>query len=159
MAPHQTLPSSSAILPTAQSRRRKPDWAEFYKNGVPKEIIVIDDDDDDVHPDNVNSQENNPTSIRQNFPLSHTAARSGIASGINDINGTSHAAPATKRRRTGMETAIDMSYYDRPTFSIHPQQYGEDSSGTSVSTDRTASLHTTAPTSMGSHEAEAGGDS
>ncbi|EDN05546.1 protein kinase [Histoplasma capsulatum] len=151
MAPHQTLPSSSAILPTAQSRRRKPDWAEFYKNGVPKEIIVIDDDDDDVRPDNANSQEINPTSTRQKFPLSHTAARSGIASGINDINGTSHAAPATKRRRTGMETAIDMSYYDRPTFSIHPQQYGEDSSGASVSTDRTASLHTTAPTSMGSH--------
>jgi dual-specificity kinase len=26
------------------ARRRQPDWSEFYKNGVPKEIIVIDDD-------------------------------------------------------------------------------------------------------------------
>jgi len=26
------------------SRRKKPDWNEFYRNGVPKEVIVIDDD-------------------------------------------------------------------------------------------------------------------
>ncbi|EEQ89595.2 hypothetical protein RJZ56_000223 [Blastomyces dermatitidis] len=148
MALYQSQPSSATTLPTAQSRRKKPDWAEFYKNGVPKEIIVIDDDDD-VNPNGINNQENNATiSTRQKLPLSHITARSGIASGIN---GAAHPAPATKRRRTGMETAIDMSYYDRPAFSIHPQQYGEDSSGTSISTDRTTSLHTTAPTSMGSH--------
>lgn len=27
------------------STRKKPDWNEFYRNGVPKEVIVIDDDD------------------------------------------------------------------------------------------------------------------
>ncbi|PGH03176.1 CMGC/CLK protein kinase [Blastomyces parvus] len=151
MAPYQPQPSTATTLPTAQSRRKKPDWAEFYKNGVPKEIIVIDDDDDVVNPppNGSNNQENiSTTSTRQKLPLPQTTARSGIASAVN---GAAHAAPATKRRRTGMETAIDMSYYDRPAFSIHPQQYGEESSGTSISTDRTTSLHTTAPTSMGSH--------
>lgn len=49
-----------------------------------------------------------------------------------------------------METAYDLGYYDRPSYSIIPQQYGEDSSGGSLSTDRTTSLHTTAPTSLGS---------
>jgi dual-specificity kinase len=56
--------------------------------------------------------------------------------------------PAGKRRRTGIETAYDLGYYDRPSFSINPQQYGEESSAGSLSTDRTASLHTTAPTSL-----------
>lgn len=59
------------------------------------------------------------------------------------------ATPAGKRRRTGIETAYDLGYHDRPSFSIHPQQYGENSSH-SLSTDRTTSLHTTAPTSLGS---------
>lgn len=26
------------------SKKKKPDWNEFYRNGVPKEVIVIDDD-------------------------------------------------------------------------------------------------------------------
>lgn len=57
--------------------------------------------------------------------------------------------PGAKRRRTGIDTAYDTGYYDRPSFSINPQQYGEGSSH-SLSTDRTTSLHTTAPTSLGS---------
>ena len=58
------------------------------------------------------------------------------------------AQPAGKRRRTGIETAYDLGYFDRPSFSTNPQQYGEESSAGSLSTDRTASLHTTAPTSL-----------
>lgn len=50
-----------------------------------------------------------------------------------------------------MESAFDLAYHDRPSYSINPQRYGEGSSGASISTDRTTSLHTTAPTSMGSH--------
>lgn len=49
-----------------------------------------------------------------------------------------------------MDTAYEVGYYDRPSYSIHPQQYREESSGASLSTDRTTSLHTTAPTSLGS---------
>ncbi|KAK2750031.1 dual specificity protein kinase kns1 [Onygenales sp. PD_40] len=130
--------TSGATLPTAQSRRKNPDWGEFYKNGVPKEIIVIDDDDDEPQPN---------TQPARKMPTSQPAQ---LPSVIPAVNGH-QAAPASKRRRTGMETAVDLSYYDRPTYSINPQHYGEDSSAASISTDRTTSLHTTAPTSMGSH--------
>src|SRR6266480_2222043 len=43
-------PSHAASMATSQSTsalprsQKKPDWDEFYKNGVPKEIIVIDND-------------------------------------------------------------------------------------------------------------------
>jgi dual-specificity kinase len=127
----------SATLPTAQSRKKKPDWGEFYKNGVPKEIIVIDDDDD------VNDETLQPT-----WKTVSRAPAPGTATALT--NGTA-VPPANKKRRTGMETAFDLAYYDRPTYSIPSQQYGEESSGNSISTDRTTSLQTTAPTSLGSH--------
>ncbi|EEH50494.1 CMGC/CLK protein kinase [Paracoccidioides brasiliensis Pb18] len=140
---HHQQPSSPVTLPTSRSRRKKPNWAEFYKNGVPKEIIVIDDDDDSITATNATFNNNNSSNSNNNNNNNH-------------LNSTLHKmpvshAPASKRRRTGLETAVDMTYHDRPTFSIHPQQYGEESSGTSISTDRTTSLQTTAPTSMGSH--------
>ena len=122
MASH---PSGSSAAPSQSSRRKKPDWGEFYKNGIPKEVIVIDDSP-------------GPESAKAAPPLLNHAS-------------TGHPPapqPAGKRRRTGIETAYDLGYYDRPSFSINPQQYGETSH--SLSTDRTTSLHTTAPTSLGS---------
>lgn len=148
--PATSTPSAMASLPsvssaaTPQSRRKKPDWGEFYKNGLPKEVIVIDDS---PGPD---------------------ASKVSAAPPLPPIHGTSNAQssvsqPAGKRRRTGIDSAYDMGYYDRPSFSINPQQYGENhqqpqhhhhqqqhNSSNSLSTDRTTSLHTTAPTSLGS---------
>ncbi|BDD57541.1 hypothetical protein MAP00_002895 [Monascus purpureus] len=106
--------------------KKKPDWGEFYKNGIPKEVIVIDDSPEP----------------------SNTVSRSTVA--VANANG-SQAQPAGKRRKTGLESNYDVVYYDRPSYSINPQPYGEDSSAGSISTDRTTSLHTTAPTSLGSH--------
>ncbi|KAI9932277.1 hypothetical protein ASPWEDRAFT_739451 [Aspergillus wentii DTO 134E9] len=130
-----TMPPSQNGLSTGpsgdNSRRKKPDWGEFYKNGIPKEVIVIDD---------------TPPPEQ-----SHAASRSlATASTVPAANGNIAPQPAGKRRRTGIETAYDLGYYDRPSYSINPQQYGEDSSAASISTDRTTSLHTTAPTSLGS---------
>lgn len=127
---------SSTTIPTAQSRRKKPDWNEFYKNGVPKEIIVIDDDDDE--PPN--------SSAHSSVYASSTIKPSSLNSYTNGVV----APPANKKRRTGVETTYDLAYAD-PSYSVAAQQYGEGSSGTSLSTDRTASLHnTTAATSLGS---------
>jgi dual-specificity kinase len=39
--------SSSNDIDSRSRRSRQVDWNEFYKNGVPKEIIVIDDDSPD----------------------------------------------------------------------------------------------------------------
>lgn len=126
-----TMPTSQngagSHPPGQDSRSKKPDWGEFYKNGIPKEVIVIDDT---PPPEN-----------------SKTASR-GLPSVSAATNGLPQ--PSGKRRRTGMESAYDLGYYDRPSYSINPQAYGDNSSGASLSTDRTTSLHTTAPTSMGS---------
>jgi dual-specificity kinase len=131
--------STPAAIPPAQSevstgtagsdqsrRKKKPDWGEFYKNGIPKEVIVIDD----------------TPPPEQAKGKSRTTAAAASNGGM--------AQPAGKKRRTGIESAYDLGYYDRPSFSTIPQQYGEESSAASISTDRTTSLHTTAPTSLGS---------
>ncbi|KGO40631.1 hypothetical protein PEX1_102780 [Penicillium expansum] len=123
-----THQSGSSVAPSVGGRRKKPDWTEFYKNGLPKEVIVIDDS---PGPEPSNGDP---------APPATASARPAPAA----------PQPAGKRRRTGIETAYDLGHYDRPSFSINPQHYGEESSATSLSTDRTASLHTTAPTSLGS---------
>jgi dual-specificity kinase len=126
-----TMPSnqdgSSSGPPGQNHRRKKPDWGEFYRNGIPKEVIVIDD-----------------TPPPQ---PSKTASR-GLPPAPAAANGVPQ--PSGKRRRTGLDTAYDLGYYDRPSYSNNPQAYGDNSSAASLSTDRTASLQTTAPTSLGS---------
>ena len=115
MTSHST---ASHSIPTSSHdiAKRKPDWGEFYKNGIPKEVIVIDD--------------------------------SPLPESVN--NSTTQMQPAGKKRKTGVDSNYNVDSYDRPSYSINPQTYGESSSTTSLSTDRTASLHTTAPTSLGS---------
>ncbi|KAJ9219297.1 kinase-like domain-containing protein [Paecilomyces variotii] len=126
-----SYPNNNAPTTVRVPRRKKPDWGEFYKNGLPKEVIVIDD---------------TPTpEPHEEDPYPPAGPSTATATGGMTVQ------PAGKKRRTGVETAYDLGYYDRPSFSINPQHYGEDSSGTSISTDRTTSLHTTAPTSLGSH--------
>ncbi|RAH73264.1 putative protein kinase (Lkh1) [Aspergillus aculeatinus CBS 121060] len=117
----------NAVSAAQNGRRRKPNWGEFYKNGIPKEVIVIDDT-----PPPEQSQ---------------AASRNPATAYINAPNGAA-PQPASKKRRTGPDTTYDLATYDRPSFSINPQQYGEESSAESLSTDRTTSLHTTAPTSL-----------
>ncbi|KAJ5998106.1 hypothetical protein N7499_005515 [Penicillium canescens] len=121
-----THQSGSSVAPSVGGRKKKPDWTEFYKNGLPKEVIVIDDSP---------GPESNGAA-----PSAHTSV-ARVPPAVPQ--------PAGKRRRTGIETAYDLGHYDRPSFSINPQQYGDKSSA-SLSTDRTTSLHTTAPTSLGS---------
>ncbi|KAJ5345818.1 hypothetical protein N7541_008472 [Penicillium brevicompactum] len=123
-----THQSGSSAAPSLGTRKKQPDWSEFYKNGIPKEVIVIEDS---PGPESSNGAP---------APPAHASTRPA----------PSAPQPAGKKRRTGIETAYDLGHYDRPSFSINPQQYGETSSNTSLSTDRTASLHTTAPTSLGS---------
>ncbi|EFR04247.1 CMGC/CLK protein kinase [Nannizzia gypsea CBS 118893] len=132
--------STPTVLPTAQSRRKQPDWGEFYKNGVPKEIIVIDDDDDEDDGTN-----NDPVAISSSAVASATSRTvPRVAPSTSSSN-----LPASKKRRTDASSGVDV-YYDRPAYSVSSQKYGEGSSAPSMSTDRTASIHTTAPTSLGS---------
>ena len=108
-------------------RERDPNWDEFYKNGVPKEIILIDSDSDDQAP---------PPSANRSAPR-HQASSNVRGGGDQGI-----AQPATKKRKTGgYELERDQPHYSQPNSSASH----------TASTDRTTSLQNTAPTSLGSH--------
>ncbi|KAF1914644.1 kinase-like domain-containing protein [Ampelomyces quisqualis] len=119
-------PDNSMSAPGSATRRRHPDWADFYKNGLPKEVIVIDDDDDDPA----------PPPPRQPG-LTRTAT-----------NGS--ARHTDKKRKTTAQTAYDPVYNQQTSYSTTQTPY-HDSPNHSLSTDRTTSaLNTTAATSLGS---------
>lgn len=110
-----------ALHQQAVKRERRPDWHEFYKNGMPKEIIVIDDDSPV------------PPSRRDDRP------RPAVTN--NNV-----AEPASKKRKTGAHDPVPVRY--QPSYSnTNTPHYPSNT----ASTDRTTSLQTTAPTSLGSH--------
>jgi dual-specificity kinase len=121
--PALDMDSNSA---TSSARRRNPDWNDFYKNGIPKEVIVIDDDDEPA-----------PPPPRPQPALART-----------NTNGS--ARHTDKKRKTTASTAYDPVYNQHTSYSTTQTPY-YDSPNHSISTDRTTSaLNTTAPTSLGS---------
>jgi dual-specificity kinase len=117
----------AAPTPAHDHRRRHPDWADFYKNGLPKEVIVIDDDDDD----DADAAPQPPALAR-----THTAG--------------SARHTDKKRKTTAGTTAYDPVYNQHTSYSTTQTPY-YDSPNHSISTDRTTSaLNTTAATSLGS---------
>jgi len=124
--PSQSNSLSHSQSTSALSRsKRKPDWNDFYKNGVPDEIIVIDSDDE-----NPNHQ-----------PRGTGARQRGAAEALQPNAG--------KKRK--LDQGYEVEYHDSPTFSTHPAKFGNSSSASIGATDRTASLQTTAPTSLESY--------
>lgn len=120
--------TSEAKMNSARSgQKRNPDWANFYKNGLPKEVIVIDDDDDEPAP--------------QPPPRQTQHSRNGTNGSIRH---------ADKKRKTTASTAYDPVYNQHTSYSTTQTPY-YDSPNHSLSTDRTTSaLNTTAATSLGS---------
>lgn len=140
---YSTMPAVSqaqAIPETRSTRKRRrsrePDWKSFYKNGLPKEIIVIDDTPEPEEP---------------GASVSSQAVTNGHTNGMNGSANDPSTRHAAKRRRRDDETA----HYD-PVYNIvgshghTPRQLGSPSKST-VSSDRTNSaVHTSAATSLGS---------
>ena len=125
---HTTMSTSQSTPALSQNakRERRPDWREFYKNGPPKEIIVIDDDS----PPPTSRKDSDATNYHQPAMTSNAS--------------TEHAS---KKRKTGtvydaVPTRQQASYSNTNT-----PHYASNT----ISTDRTTSLQTTAPTSLGSH--------
>lgn len=118
---------SSSALNDSRKRERRPDWHEFYKNGPPKEIIVIDDS---PPPPQRNGNE------RPNYTT-------------RTVVGNGDAEHANKKRKTIQASAYDPVHLQQPYSKTNTPNYGGTGSNT-ISTDRTTSLHTTAPTSLGS---------
>ena len=126
LPPLGSMPSSNSTsqMQYQQRKEKGPNWEEFYKNGPPKEIIVIDDDDSP------------PPAKRK------VATRGGGSPQAR----AGAKQPTTKKRRTGYDSVRDYhGSYPSRTFS--PRE-SADNTGSS---DRTTSLQTTAPTSLGSH--------
>lgn len=118
--PASDMNSSTARPP----KRRNPDWADFYKNGLPKEVIVIDDDDDE--PARPPPRQAHPARTATNGPMRH----------------------ADKKRKTTASTAYDPVYNQHTSYSTTQTPY-DYSPNNSLSTDRTTSaLNTTAATSL-----------
>ena len=121
-------PQITSNINSSRKKERGPDWSEFYKNGLPKEVIVIDDDSPPpgTRKENHRTNQPRPMPARQN---EHT----------------------NKKRRTGQGTAYAAARDQQATYS-HPRNYSNGQSiSDTLSSDRTTSLHTTAPTSLGSH--------
>lgn len=126
-------PSHSAS-DMANPSKKQPNWNEFYKNGVPREIIVIDDDSPPPQPSSRGNAQQNQD--EQSYP-SH--------------NG----------RKRKLDHGYDAEFNDSPTYSTHPAKFGASSSSASYqSGDRTTSLQTvTAPTSLESYGSNAASNS
>ncbi|KAI1337971.1 kinase-like domain-containing protein [Xylariaceae sp. FL0016] len=121
--------------PRKRRRSKEPDWNTFYKNGLPKEIIVIDDTPEPDQKQSAAPSTKTYTNGSTNGPASDQASR--------------HVA---KKRRKDESTQYDGPYNGRLNGSLHGSSQHTSNSG-SASTDRTTSAHntaTTAATSLGS---------
>ncbi len=134
--PAMTTSQSSSALQDSRPRERQPNWNEFYKHGIPKEVIVIDDDDD---------EEGSHSGQQAHQPRPNHTTRTTVGSG--------NPQHANKKRKMGASSAYDPIYQQQPPYSTTQTPYYADSVSTSTnSSDRTTSaLNTTAATSLGSH--------
>jgi dual-specificity kinase len=149
-ANYADMPTSSQSQALADSqgsrkRRREVDWNAFYKNGLPKEIIVIDDDT--PPPDRPAA-----TSASKALANGHiTNGSNGAANGSSNDSVGQHLAK--RRKRDDETTRYDPVYNNTIVVGSHtntPHQNATPSKST-VSSDRTNSaIHTTAATSLGS---------
>lgn len=131
-----TSQAASALQnPRKRERSRGPDWADFYRNGPPKEIIVIDDDT----PPPASKMASRRMENERPTHNTRTAARD---------DSDEHAA---KKRRMGQGNAFQPEHFHQPAYSYYNGSHDGSSGPNSASTDRTTSLQTTAPTSLGSH--------
>ena len=121
-----TTSQSTPVLSQNTKRDRRPDWHEFYKNGPPKEIIVIDDDSPAP-----------PPRIESDIPNNRQPV-------VTSNSSTEHAS---KKRKTGTVHDAVSSRQQASYSTTNTPHYASNT----ISTDRTTSLQTTAPTSLGSH--------
>ncbi|KAF5662395.1 CMGC CLK kinase [Fusarium heterosporum] len=133
-----SMPESASTSNAEQSSRkrrrsREPDWTTFYKNGLPKEIIVIDDTPE---------------------PEANTSRKitNGTAPAPSD-NTTRQVAK--KRRREDESGTVQASGYHIKYLESQkntPLQMSTPAGSSNSSSDRTNSaLNTTAPTSLSSN--------
>lgn len=129
----QPPPPAEPQPPRKKRRSREPDWSTFYKNGLPKEIIVIDD---------------TPEPDRPNAAAAVTAAAAQTLTNgrqpVAVVNSANASSSAKKRKRDDEPTPYDPVHHSAAIGSHTPSK-------STAASDRTNSaIHTTAATSLGS---------
>ncbi|PHH76067.1 hypothetical protein CDD83_4321 [Cordyceps sp. RAO-2017] len=112
-------------------RSREPDWSNFYRNGLPKEVIVIDDTPE---------------------PEANTSRK--MANALALPIDAAAPQPAKRRRRDDAADAARTAGYHVQYVGSHHNTPLHNSTplGSTLSSDRTTSaLNTTAPTSLSSN--------
>lgn len=131
--------TTAAMAEPARKRRRSrgPDWQEFYRNGLPDEIIVIADDTPEPEA-NTSRKVTNGANTNTTAHATNSAAANGSA-----------ARQPTKKRRRDDDPATASS---GPGYHVqYVESHTSTPAGSTISSDRTNSaLHTTAPTSLSS---------
>jgi dual-specificity kinase len=132
---------SSSMAEPARKRRRSrgPDWQEFYRNGLPNEIIVIADDTPEPEA-NTSRKVTNGANTNTTAHAVNSAATNGTAA---------RQQQSTKKRRRDDDPATASS---GPGYHVqYVESHTNTPAGSTISSDRTNSaLHTTAPTSLSS---------
>ncbi|KAB5523022.1 kinase-like domain-containing protein [Coniochaeta sp. 2T2.1] len=144
-------PVRSITQDTQPSRKRRrskePDWNDFYKNGLPKEIIVIDDSPEPEPAQQVAKETAAaypvlplPISISSGSTVGHNTASAGVSHHI------------AKKRRRDEPAHYDPVYHNTYAGSHAETPHGHHTPAKStVSSDRTTSaVQTTAATSLDS---------
>ncbi|KAF3163244.1 dual specificity protein kinase kns1 [Orbilia oligospora] len=102
MRPSGSVASSAAPTPSVTGKRRRkqtPDWKEFYKNGVPKEIIVIDDTPP-PEPTPKRNARTNVTASRVPRPISQNASLNArVHNPVSSQASTATTSQPSKRRK------------------------------------------------------------
>ncbi|KAI9690263.1 MAG: dual specificity protein kinase kns1 [Bathelium mastoideum] len=114
---HQNSAQPGSDMETLARRGRKPNWHEFYKNGLPKEVIVIDDES----PPPQAHQSNSAANLRYDPAPGTSSTQVSLRH-------------ADKKRKTTASTAYD-AVYDKH-YSTTQTPYQDGSASTSISTDR-----------------------
>lgn len=124
--------------PRKRRRSREPNWGDFYKNGLPKEVIVIDDDSPDV---------DGLAAVTSN------ASTSALPQLHQRLSHSSQQAPK-RRKRDDEEVVYDALY--------HNAKYSDSHTGTprlnatpNSHSDRASALHNSSATSLSTHELDA----
>lgn len=149
MPPVRTSAHSSAQDGSQPSRKRRrsrePDWNDFYKNGLPKEIIVIDDSPEPEQARPVAREAPPvlpaPISVSSGSVVGRDATTAGTARHV-----------AKKRKRDNEPAHYDPVYHNTyvGSHTQTPHGHGTPTKST-ISSDRTTSaVHTTAATSLDS---------
>lgn len=130
----ESAATSTAEQPSRKRRRsREPDWSTFYKNGLPKEIIVIDDTPE---------------------PEANTSRKLTNSTAVAPSDNTNRQVAKKRRREDESGTVQASGYHIKYMESQNntPLQMSTPADSSNSSSDRNNSaLNTTAPTSLSSN--------